>query len=136
MKKVMLLGDSIRLSYQPAVQQKLAGAAEVWGPADNCRFAKYTLWETAAWLGQCGHSMSLCIPGAAAGAVYVAFAAPVERVSALPSARIRILPEAAVRQILRTRAEQPSDPEALVHSGVIDAFLDSRPDSYAAAGAG
>lgn len=90
----------------------------------------------AAWLGQHGHSVSLCIPGAAAGAVYVAFAAPVERVSALPIARIRILPEAAVRQILRTQEQQPSDPEELVRTGVIDAFLDVRMDGHAAANAG
>jgi len=90
----------------------------------------------AAWLGQHGHSVSLCIPGDAAGAVYVAFAAPVERVSALPTARIRILPEAAVRQIVRTQEQQPSDPEALVRTGVIDAFLDPRMGDHAAASAG
>ena len=90
----------------------------------------------AASLGQHGHSLSLCIPGSAAGAVYVAFAAPVERVSALPTARIRILPEAAVRQILRAQEPPASDPEALVRTGVIDAFLDPRPDHYAAARAG
>jgi hypothetical protein len=54
MNKVMLIGDSIRMSYQPAVQRSLAGEAEVWGPADNCRFAKYTLWEARGWIGQCG----------------------------------------------------------------------------------
>lgn len=54
MKKVMLLGDSIRMSYQAGVQQKLAGAADVWGPAENCRFAKYTLWGVPEWLAQCG----------------------------------------------------------------------------------
>lgn len=90
----------------------------------------------AAWLGQRGHSVSLCILGAAAGAVYVAFAAPVERVCALPSARIRILPEAAVRQILRAQEPQPSDSEALVRTGVIDAFLDPRLENDGAANAG
>jgi len=90
----------------------------------------------AAWLGQHGHSVSLWIPGAAAGAVYVAFAAPVERVCAQPSARIRILPEAAVRQILRTQEQHPSDPETLVRSGVIDVFLDPRRAGCAPANVG
>ncbi|MBI2441823.1 MAG: SGNH/GDSL hydrolase family protein [Lentisphaerae bacterium] len=54
MKKVMLIGDSIRMSYQAAVRKRLADVAEVWGPDDNCRFVKYTLWNVAAWLNQCG----------------------------------------------------------------------------------
>ena len=85
-----------------------------------------------AWLAQCGHDVSLWIPGAAAGAVYVAFAAPAKRVSALHSARIRILPEAAVRQILGASAERPVDTDALLRAGVIDAFLDRRLEGYAA----
>jgi hypothetical protein len=85
------------------------------------------------WLAQCGHDVSLWIPGAAAGAVYVAFAAPARRVSALHSARIRILPEAAVRQILGAGAEQPVEADALLRTGVIDAFLDRRLESYTAA---
>jgi hypothetical protein len=84
------------------------------------------------WLAQCGHDVSLWIPGAAAGAVYVAFAAPAQRVSALHGARIRILPEAAVRQILGASAEQPVDPDAWLRTGVIDAFLDRRLEGYAA----
>ncbi|HTS54325.1 MAG TPA: biotin-independent malonate decarboxylase subunit gamma [Burkholderiales bacterium] len=87
---------------------------------------------TLGWLAQCGHEVSLWIAGAAAGAVYVAFAAPAERVSALHSARIRILPEAAVRRILGASTEQPADPDALLHTGVIDAFLDRRFEGYAA----
>lgn len=45
MKSVMLIGDSIRLGYQSAVKNALAGEFEVWGMEDNCRFAKYTLNE-------------------------------------------------------------------------------------------
>ncbi len=41
--KVLLLGDSIRMSYQPLVAEILTGRAEVVGPADNCQFALYTL---------------------------------------------------------------------------------------------
>lgn len=54
MKKVLLLGDSIRLSYQPLVKEKLSNVAEVVGPDDNCRFAKYTLWCVNAWLEEFG----------------------------------------------------------------------------------
>ncbi len=44
MKKVCLLGDSIRqLGYGKRVEQLLSGKAEVFQPEDNCRFAKYTL---------------------------------------------------------------------------------------------
>lgn len=86
-----------------------------------------------AWLAQCGHQVSLWIPGAAAGAVYVAFAAPAKHVSALHSARIRILPEIAVRQILGASVEQSVDSDALVLTGVVDAFLDQRFESYAGA---
>jgi malonate decarboxylase beta subunit len=74
-----------------------------------------------------GQRPTLWIPGAAAGAVYVAFAAPSERVLALPTARIRILPEAAVRQIVGAKLEEPSDPDALLRAGVIDALLEHRP---------
>jgi hypothetical protein len=85
-----------------------------------------------ACLAHNGHQVALWIPGAAAGAVYVAFAAPAEHVSALHSARIQILPEVAVRQILGASREQSVDPDTLLHTGVIDAFLDRRLEGYAA----
>ncbi len=43
MKKIILLGDSIRLSYQSRVRELLGSDYTVWGPDDNCRFASYTL---------------------------------------------------------------------------------------------
>ena len=44
MKKVVLLGDSIRLiGYGKRVEELLADQCEIWQPEDNCRFAKYTL---------------------------------------------------------------------------------------------
>ena len=43
MKKIILLGDSIRLSYQNRVRELLGPDYTVWGPDDNCRFASYTL---------------------------------------------------------------------------------------------
>jgi hypothetical protein len=54
MKNILLVGDSIRLSYMPLVKEKLSGAAEVFGPAENCRFAVYTLWNINAWLTSFG----------------------------------------------------------------------------------
>ncbi|HBQ64326.1 MAG TPA: hypothetical protein DD727_05280 [Clostridiales bacterium] len=55
MKKVLLLGDSIRISYMPLVKEKLADIAEVTGPADNCRFSAYTLWNVNAWIREAGN---------------------------------------------------------------------------------
>lgn len=44
MKKVTLLGDSIRLiGYGTKVPELLGKDFEVFQPGDNCRFAKYTL---------------------------------------------------------------------------------------------
>ena len=43
MKKIILLGDSIRLSYQRRVTELLGDGYTVWGPDDNGRFASYTL---------------------------------------------------------------------------------------------
>ena len=42
-KKIVLLGDSIRLGYGKFVPEMLGEYYEVWQPEDNCRFAKYTL---------------------------------------------------------------------------------------------
>ena len=43
MKKLLLIGDSIRAGYDKAVKKTLEGKAEVYFPEDNCRFAAYTL---------------------------------------------------------------------------------------------
>ena len=44
MKKVALLGDSIRLlGYGTKVPELLGEEYEVFQPEDNCRFVKYTL---------------------------------------------------------------------------------------------
>ena len=44
MKKVTLLGDSIRqIGYGTMVPELLGEEYEVFQPDDNCRFAKYTL---------------------------------------------------------------------------------------------
>jgi len=52
--RVLLLGDSIRMSYQPLVIKALEGVAEVVGPAENCQFSLYTLSALPRWLDQSG----------------------------------------------------------------------------------
>lgn len=42
-KKLLLLGDSIRLHYEPMIKEKLSGKADVYSSNDNGRFAQYTL---------------------------------------------------------------------------------------------
>lgn len=54
MKKILLLGDSIRLGYQPYVQQLLADEVQVVGPEENGRFSKYTLWAVNLWIKELG----------------------------------------------------------------------------------
>ena len=47
MKKVVLLGDSIReIGYGPVVPALLGDEYQVWQPPENCRFALYTLRMT------------------------------------------------------------------------------------------
>lgn len=55
MKKILLLGDSIRLNYAPYVYRKLSDRAQIVWPEDNCRFAKYTLHELPGWLKTMGN---------------------------------------------------------------------------------
>lgn len=43
MKNVLLIGDSIRIGYDKAVKKSLEGKANVFFPAENCRFASYVL---------------------------------------------------------------------------------------------
>lgn len=50
MKKVVLIGDSIRqIGYGAPVAERLSDEFEVWQPDDNCRFAKYTLRGLWDW---------------------------------------------------------------------------------------
>lgn len=50
MKKIILLGDSIRLiGYGTKVPALLGEGYEVWQPKDNCRFAHYTLRGLWDW---------------------------------------------------------------------------------------
>ena len=49
-KEVLLLGDSIRAAYQQHVKALLGPAYRVSAPAENGRFAKYTLNSLRLWL--------------------------------------------------------------------------------------
>ena len=52
MKQIILLGDSVRMQYQPAVGEKLADIADVSGPEENGRWSGYTLNSLRFWLPQ------------------------------------------------------------------------------------
>jgi len=49
MKKVVLIGDSIRMGYDKYVKEALEGVAEVYYPSENCRFAQYVLRFAHDW---------------------------------------------------------------------------------------
>ena len=49
MKKIVLIGDSIRMGYDKYVKEALANCAEVYYPEENCRFAEYTLRFVHEW---------------------------------------------------------------------------------------
>jgi lysophospholipase L1-like esterase len=51
MSRLMLIGDSIRMSYQSFVAETLTPEGhEVWGPTENCQFSLYTLASLGRWL--------------------------------------------------------------------------------------
>ncbi len=49
MRKVTLIGDSIRLAYHPLVKKKLEGRAEVWGVWENGGNTRDVLANLDAW---------------------------------------------------------------------------------------
>lgn len=49
MKKIILLGDSIRMGYQNYVRDTLTGVAEVYAPQDSSRFAQHMLRFVYDW---------------------------------------------------------------------------------------
>ncbi len=49
MKKVLLLGDSIRLGYCRFVKEALDGIVEVYSPKENCAFAQYLYRWLHVW---------------------------------------------------------------------------------------
>lgn len=54
MRKVLLLGDSIRKGYDRYVELAFEGKASVCYPEDNCRFAAYTLRHLSLWKKETG----------------------------------------------------------------------------------
>jgi Lysophospholipase L1 and related esterases len=53
LKKVILLGDSIRQYYQEEAIKNLGSEYTVWQPGENCRFARFTLNSLRFWLPEC-----------------------------------------------------------------------------------
>ena len=49
MKKIILIGDSIRLGYDKYVKDALFGVAEVYYPNDSARFSQYTFRYLSDW---------------------------------------------------------------------------------------
>ena len=49
MKKIVLIGDSIRMGYDKYVKEALSGVADVYYPSENCKFAVYTLRFLGDW---------------------------------------------------------------------------------------
>ena len=49
MKKIILIGDSIRMGYDKYVKDALKEEAEVFYPNENCRFAQYVLRSVSDW---------------------------------------------------------------------------------------
>lgn len=61
MKKIVLIGDSIRQGYDKYVKLAFEGVAEVFYPSDNCRFTGYILRHLIDWKNemQCGDDVDL-----------------------------------------------------------------------------
>lgn len=61
MKKVLLIGDSIRKGYDKYVEMAFRDVAEVFYPEENCRFAAYVLRNLHVWARalNCGEDISL-----------------------------------------------------------------------------
>lgn len=54
MKKIVLIGDSIREGYQDYVKMAFDGIAEVFYPDENCRFSAYVLRGLVDWKDRMG----------------------------------------------------------------------------------
>jgi len=50
MRRVVLIGDSIRIGYQAAVERALAGRAEVWAPSENGGTSENILAHLDEWV--------------------------------------------------------------------------------------
>ena len=54
MKKVLLIGDSIRLGYDKYIKMAFEGKAEVVYPGSNCMFTGVVIRSLADWADGCG----------------------------------------------------------------------------------
>lgn len=61
MKKILLIGDSIRLGYSHYVRLAFEGVAEIYEPSENCRFTTYILRTLLDWKNElkCGDDVDL-----------------------------------------------------------------------------
>jgi lysophospholipase L1-like esterase len=50
MKRIVLIGDSIRMGYQPVVLALMAGEADVWGPEANGSHTVNVLLNLGQWV--------------------------------------------------------------------------------------
>jgi hypothetical protein len=50
MKRVILVGDSIRKGYREVVARELSGLAEVWSPDGNCKDSRSVLHNLEEWV--------------------------------------------------------------------------------------
>jgi hypothetical protein len=49
MKKILLIGDSIRMGYDADVKSFFSDSCEVYYPSENCRFAQYIARHLGDW---------------------------------------------------------------------------------------
>lgn len=49
MRKILLIGDSIRMGYDACTKIAFDGVAEVYYPSDNCRFTSYIIRHLGDW---------------------------------------------------------------------------------------
>lgn len=56
MKKILLLGDSIRMGYDKYIKEALSGVAEVYYPDENCKYAENLLRFAHEWKKKCDWS--------------------------------------------------------------------------------
>ena len=54
MKKILLIGDSIRMGYDKYVKEALSNVADVYYPDENCKFAVYVLRFAHEWKEKLG----------------------------------------------------------------------------------
>lgn len=54
MKKVFLIGDSIRIGYDKWIAEALKDRAQVFFPEENCRYAEHVLRYLHEWAGSAG----------------------------------------------------------------------------------